>query len=368
MLGEIRDGFYLALRRWPVMLTLAGLITISTVVLSFALVDVLSQVAVLKGGKQLREQDAVFFTPYYPPDGDVSRTRDDAVHYLMDLIDRQQAYTAIVYNMALDDPDFAGGYPVLLLFGDIVPKLFPELHLCEPAPCAMRGAKVGGAVVDSVHIGNEDIPVEGILPGGTTFFDANAAGLLLDHRIVVRAPTGAMPGLNPIEREELLTRAVLLNPPASSVNSFVRNAAQGGLLLVPHDVSVEQPRRFREIMMRAVMNIVGMLAFLALAFSAFVSSARLVMQQERRGFKIRQMYGATPVHISLRIGSFLAAVVLIPQVALLLLLQVFLGLSGAPASGSPVWVMACLVLLFAFLWISLTREVLAKEGVGGWQV
>jgi hypothetical protein len=348
-----------------VLLTLAGLITISTAVLSFSLMDVLSQEAVLNGGRQLREHHAVFFTAYYPHGSD-SQVGDDTVQYLMGLIDQQQAYTAIVHNMALDDPDFAAGHPTLLLFGNVVPKLFPDMQLCDPAPCAVRGAKVSGDVVDSLNVGGEGIPVEQVLPRGATFFDVNAAGLPLENRVVVRAPTRIIPRLNPIEREELLTRAVLLDPPDSVVATITSGAAQAGLFLVPNEVSVEQPNRFREIMMRSVMYIVGILAFLTLAFMAFVSSARLVMQQERREFKIRQMYGATPLHISLRIGGFLSAVVLIPQVALLVLMRGFLLLSGAPAPDAPMWVMALLVLIFAFLWFTLVQEVLAKEGLGGW--
>ena len=169
LLGEVRDGFVSALRRWPVMLTLTGLITISTAVLSLALAEVLSQVAVLKGAEQLREHRAVFFTPYYPPNG-VSRIGRETVQYLMALIDQQQAYTAIVYNMALDDPEFAGGHPTLVLFGDVIPRLFPDLPLCDPAPCAARGAKVVG-VVDSVTIGGAEIPVEKTLPRGATLVD-----------------------------------------------------------------------------------------------------------------------------------------------------------------------------------------------------
>lgn len=366
LLDELKGGFGLALRRWPMMLTLAGLIAISTVVLSFALVDVLSQVAVLRGGQQLRKHHAVFFTPYYPLNGEVSQVGGDTVHYLMEVIDQRQAYSAIVYNMALDNPDFAGGYPTLVLFGEVVPDLFPDVHLCAQVPCAERGAQVIGEGIDAVDIAGDKIPVEKMLPRGATFFDVNVAGLPLDHRIVVRAPTKIIPQLAPIEREELLTRAVFLNPPDSTVYRFVAGAAQGGLFLVPHRVSVEQPRRFREIMMRSVMYIMGMLAFLALAFTTFLSSARLVMQQERRSFKIRQMYGATPLHISLRIGGFLAAVVLFPQIVLLALLQIFLLLVGAPAPNAPVWVMLCLFIVFGVLWSSLTREVLAKEGLGGW--
>lgn len=348
------------------MLTLAGLITLATAVLSFALGDVMSEVYVLKGAKELRERHAVFFTAYYPEGGDVSRVDEETVQYLMDLIERQQAYTAIVHNMALDNPDFAGGYPTLVLFGDMIPNLFPDMRLCVPAPCAMRGAIVSGEGVDTVKIGGIEIRVEQILPRGATFFDVNAAGLPLDHRIVVRAPTWAIPLLNPIEREELITRAVFLNPTDSIVYTFVSGAAQGGLFLVPHEVSVEQPQQFREIMMRSAMYIIGMMAFLALALMAFVLSARLVMQQERRGFKIRQMYGATPLHISFRIGGFLAGVVLLPEIALLFLLQRFLVMAGALETNAPLWVMLFLVFIFAFLWFYLVRELLSKEGLGGW--
>lgn len=366
LLDEIRDGFILAFRRWPMMLTLAGLITLSTMVLSFALADVLSEVYVLRGATELRERHAVFFTAYYPEGGEVSHVDDETVRYLMNLIDQQQAYTSIVYNMALDNPDFAGGYPTLILFGDVVPNLFPDMHLCIPTPCAVRGARVTADGVDTLNVGGIDISAEQTLPRGTTFFDVNAAGLPLDYRIVVRAPTSVIPILNPIEREELITRAVFLNPTDSMVYTFIAGAARGGLFLVPHEVSVEQPQQFREIMMRSAMYIIGMMAFLALALMTFVLSARLTMQQERRGFKIRQMYGATPLHISFRIGGFLAAVVLLPEIALLFLLQRFLVIAGALEPNSPVWVMLFLIFTFAFLWFYLVREVLSKEGLGGW--
>lgn len=366
MLDEIRDGFLLAFHRWPVMLTLAGLITLSTAVLSFALADVLSEVYVLKGAKELRQRHAVFFTAYYPEGGEVSRVDNETVQYLMELIERQQAYTSIVYNMALDNPDFAGGYRTLVLFGEVIPILFPDMHLCVSAPCAMRGAKVTGDGVDRINVGGIDAWVEQILPRGATFFDVNAAGLPLDYRIVVRAPTSVMPILNPIEREELIARAVFLNPTDSAVYTFISGAARGGLFLVPHEVSIEQPQQFREIMMRSAMYMIGMLGFLVLALMAFVFSARLTMQQERRGFKIRQMYGATPLHIRFRIGGFLAAVVLLPEMVSLFLLQRFLVIAGALEPNAPLWVMLLLVFIFAFLWFDLAREVLSKEGLGGW--
>ena len=106
---EVWKGFVIALRRWPTMIALAGMIAVACVVLSLALGDVLSQVAVLRGSKQLRERHAVTFTPYYP-----SRTNstvgEDTVQLLKGMIDRQEAYTAIVGNMGIDDPHFASGH------------------------------------------------------------------------------------------------------------------------------------------------------------------------------------------------------------------------------------------------------------------
>jgi len=58
------------------MLALAGMVAVACVVLSLALGDVLSQVAVLRGARQLRERRAAFFTAYYPQ-GRVSSVGDD---------------------------------------------------------------------------------------------------------------------------------------------------------------------------------------------------------------------------------------------------------------------------------------------------
>lgn len=352
MVREVWNGFAIAFRRWPTMLALAGMIAAACAVLALALGDVLSQVAVLRGAEQLRERCAVIFSAYFPP-GAVSRVGEDTVQFLVRMIERQEAYTAVVHNMGVDDPNFAGGHRTLVLFGDVLPNLFPDLQLCDPVPCAMRGAKLADPNIDSVSLAGESIPVVTTLPTGATFFDANAAGLPLDHRILIRAPARALPLLHPIEREEALWRAVMLAPTDEEVEAYVSGCAQGGLFLVPHDVAIEQPQRFREIIMASAIYIVGMLGFLTLVFVAFVSSARLTVRQEIPALVIREMYGATAMHTSLRIGGFLAAVVLVLPIGLLSLLVVI----GEPVATGALWVMSVVVLSFLFLWFTTVRDV-----------
>lgn len=359
---ELWAGVIMACRRWQAMLGISLMITAACVVFALALEDVVSQVAVLKGGQQLREQHAVNFTPYYPSDGEPSQVGTDTIQFVIDQINDQKGYTAIINNMGLDDPEFADGHLTLILFGDVISDLFPELQLCESVPCAMQGSKLAGENMDSVNIAGENIPVVGTLPAGATFFDPSAAGLPLDNRIVIRAPSNLLPLLSPIEQEEAIARTVLLDPEAKAVGTFVKMSANSDLFLIPHDIAVDQPQRFREIMGRSAIYIVGMLSFLLLVFIAFVSSARLTIRQEHRAFKIRVMYGATPFHISLRIGGFLAAVVLIPPITILTLLLCYLHLAGAPSPNVPLWVMLGILVTFFILWLWSMRS---TKKIGG---
>lgn len=353
---EVRNGFAMALRHWPMMLAITGMIAIACVVLSLALGDVLSQVAVLKGARKLRERRAVTFSAYYPH-GTFSSVGKNTIQFLTDMIDRQEAYTVIVNNMGVDDPNFAGGRAALILFGDVLPDLFPDLQLCGPPPCAMVGAKLAGQNIDSVSLAGEDIGVVKALSVGATFFDVNSAGLPLDRRILIRASPRVLPLLNPIEREEALARAVMFAPTIEVVDAYVSGCAQGGLFLVPHDVAIDQPRRFREIMTVSAIYIVGMLGFLTLVFTAFVSSARLTLRQENRAFKIREMCGATATDIGLQIGGFLAAAVLaLPSVLLLSLVA-----TGGPFAAGALWVMLAVALSFVFLWLASVYEVRIQD-------
>lgn len=367
MLREARGGVRLALRRWPSVLSLAAMIGLACVVLSLVLGDVLSQLAVLRGGEQLRERHAVTFTPYYQSNsgsrvqGNSITSVDNAtVGVLVAQIRREQAYAAIVGNVQIDNPNFADGIRTVVLFGDVLSSVFPDLHLCDPAPCAMRGAALADRHINPIEFAGERLKVDTVLPASATYFDVNAAGLKLDTRIVLHLPAEDLLRVNPIEREEALTKAVLLSPDARRLDMFLAAVARGGLYLVPQDIAVDQPRRFQDLMIRSAMYVVGLAGFLGLVLSAFGSAAAATMRREMRAFTIRRMYGAAPRHVSVRVGAFLAATVLALPVPLLLLML----LVGDPLAGGASWVLAMVATIFALLWMTTSRQVLARDPMG----
>ncbi|MDQ7795124.1 MAG: hypothetical protein RDU89_12040 [bacterium] len=364
----MRDGLVMALRRWPTMLALAGMIAVAGVVLAFVLSEVLPQVAVLRGARQLRKCHAVSFVEY--SEGPGTTVADRTVRLLAEMIERQEAYTAVLFNMGVGDPALSGAPGLVVLFGDAVPDLFPDLQLPAIVPSAMLGSRLAGQELDAVSAAGQTIPVVGALPAGATFFDPKSGVLRLDHRIVVRAPAELLFQLTLFERHEALSRTVMIAPAYEVVDAFVSGCAQGGLFLIPQGLAGEQHHQLGDWMRAAAMYIASMLGFLALVLNAFVASAHLVIRQEMPAFKIRQLYGATAMHVSLRIGSFLAAVVLVLPVALLASLAVMLvrfrimGVIGVPPATGPLWVISAVILNFVLLWGRSVRDVLHHDRIG----
>jgi hypothetical protein len=351
------------------MLALAGMFAVACVVLALTLSEMLLEVATLRGARQLRERRAVSFVEY--SEGPWTAVGDDTVRLLAELIGRREAYTAVLFNMELGDPAFNGLPRPVVLFGDAILDLFPDLQLPAVVPSALYGARLAGRELDSLSIAGQTIPVVGALPMGATFFDPKSGALRLDQRIVVRAPAELLLRLTPIERHEVLSRAVMIAPAYEVVDAFVSGCARGGMFLIPQGLAGEPHHRLGEWMMIAATYIVSMLGFLALVLNAYVASAHLAIRQEMPAFKIREMYGATKMYISLRIGSFLAAVVLVLPVALLAFLVVMLVrlramdvIGGVPPATGPLWVMSAVILNFVLLWHRSVREVLHHDRMG----
>ncbi len=254
--GELLKEVLLRASRPLSLLAVMG--TTATIIGALALVDVPSQVTALETGRILRRQRAVFFTPYYPP-GEVSQIGDEAVQFLNDLVEAHQAYTVLASTLASEHP------PILAVFGNAFPESFPTMRFCAPIPCAAPGGNVRDPGA-ALSFGGKAIPLKPKLPASARFFDPLMGSLSLKDRLVMHLPGSFMLHLNPIQREELFVRSVLLAPEDSTVDAFISAAAHGGLYLVPHFVSQEEPGWLRERMMQAAMYLVGWITFLVICF------------------------------------------------------------------------------------------------------
>lgn len=355
MLNEVGGGLSLALRRWRATASIAVVFAIVCLVTAMILGDVLSQWAALRGGAMLRSENAVVFTPFYPS-GEVSAVSPETLTALGEHLTDDEAYSSIINNLSVDDPEFAGGVPTILVSGDVLDRLFPDLGLCSPAPCVSSGAEVMGAPEELI-LGDVSVPVADDLEPGAVWFDPNAAGLPLDEYLVLRVQPEQLASLDDYATEELVARTVVLAPERSEVSSFVASAARDGLHLVPQDVATEQPQRFRALMVTASMYIVALLAFTLLVTYAYAATSRVIVNHELRAFVIRRMCGATPLGLTVRIASFLAAVILVlPTIMCLGLLML-----GPPVDAAARVALFGVSLIYVLLLVLTRRAVLSER-------
>jgi hypothetical protein len=302
---EVLDGVRSALRRWQIVVVTAGMIATAALTLATTGSQVLTQVAVLKAGSTLRDRGAVSFTPHYAA-AEVSHIDRRTVVVLSREISQERAYTTVLNNLGLDNPALTNGAPIVAIFGKAPLELYSSLSLCSPAPCAMRGTRLIGEAPAAIDFIGHHIPIVESLPEGSKLFDPSLNEVSLDSSVVVRLPPRDLMRISPIEREEAITRAVMLSPPEGAVADYVEGAAKGGLYLVPHDLRVTEPQEFSKSMADATLFTLGFIAFAALAFFGFVSATVSMLRRERPAFAIRELCGASPRSLRFRIAGYVA--------------------------------------------------------------
>ncbi|SDO90203.1 hypothetical protein SAMN04487905_10177 [Actinopolyspora xinjiangensis] len=334
----------MALRRRPTMLSLAAMIGLACVVLAVLLADVLVQFKALRGGHELRERGAVVFTPYYGSNGPTAVSEREVTD-LVNMIRAERAYTAVIKNVRVNNPQFAGGTPTVLFIGSELEETVPDLELCEPAPCAMRGAEVAQPA-EPVEIAGHTFTTFERLSRSAAHFETHLGAVPLDERVVLNLPPESLPRLDRYEREEAMSRAVLLDVGDSELDSYLAGNAAGELYLVPHRVAVDQPKRLSGIMVMSTMYVAGLAAFLALVLLAFAVTARRTLHRERAVFAIRRTHGASGGHLAVRLAGFVGVVVLLPPLPPL----VGLLLVGGPLASAAGWMAVLVVVIFLGLW------------------
>lgn len=357
MLSDIAGGLKLAVRRWRYSLSVAVIFGIVSVVMSLILGDVLTEAGALRGGTNLRKAQAVVFTPVYPPQR-VSETNNETVHMLQEQIDTGAAYSSVVNNLAVNEPDAFGGTKTIAVVGEEAWRMFPHLGTGCEAPCVLRGALLPHDE-SPVNFRGITFSYHGLLDRGAVWFDPNAAGMNLDsYQLLVLKPS-QIEFLDEYEKEELITKTVLLNPEDELLDRYIHSAAAGSLYLVPSDLAKEQPERFASLMTKAALYVLALLAFSLLAVFAYSSVVKEIIRQESKAFFIRRLCGAPAERLAVRLLVFLAVSTLFLPLGACYLLW----LMGPPVDIGAKVMAAIIALVYGALSLSALRATKIEKGV-----
>lgn len=357
MVWEIAGGLGLALRRWRYSVSVACICGMVTLVLSLILGDVLTQSESLRGGSNLRKAQAVVFSIFYPPQR-VYEPSGETLAMLQQEIGSGGAYTTVVNNLAVDEPDLFGGTKTIVVVGQEALRMFPSLGAQCEAPCVLRGASLSKTSTPVVFRG-ATFTHGGFLDHGAVWFDPKVSGLKLDsYQILVFKPS-QFELFDEYEKEEMVSQTIVLNPTDEKIESFVRSLAHDGLYAIPSDVSQAQAKRFDSLMVRAALYVLALVAFSILAVFAYGSVVREIIKQESRAFFIRRLCGAPTYRLTVRILAFLAASTLAIPVSAC----VVLWMAGPPVDSGAKAVMGVVVLAFVGFSVSAVRATKVEVGV-----
>ena len=361
---EISGGMRTAWRHRRSAVGVALMVTAVCAIFTVALSDVITETSVIIGARHLRERDAVTFTPYYgisPLSLDLST---EIMEKLGERIDNETAYTAILNSVEVGDHSFAGGNRTVVLIGNSAQAALSGVEVCSPAPCAMVGENIKNEFDGPLYIGGQTVPVVARTPSTATLFDPNATGIDLGSTVLINLPTSSLDHLHNEERVEAVSRTVLFAPTDDEVAQFASDVNDEDLTLVPHRIAADQPERYRDIMTRAGLYGLSLLALTVLILFAYSTSVRSTLRQERAEFLLRHQYGATTAEIRVRVAVFLASTMLVlPTCAIL-----FFSLAGPPITTAAAAAEAALIVIYVVLLVQTTRRIsrsFSTTGTGG---
>ncbi|MCL3776702.1 MULTISPECIES: hypothetical protein [unclassified Actinomyces] len=306
-LRDVAGGVADATRHWRDVLAIAVIGMVVCAVVATLLGETLMQWTIFRRGATLRDQQAVTFSVSYSPHGRVSSVSGSSLDLLTASMESGHAYSAVVANVRSSEPSTGDGPPVVVVVGDLAAHLYPELGLCETAPCATSGTKVVDAPQE-ITLAGTTIEVQDHHPAGSVWFDPAAGGIDLDTLIMVRIAPHHTAGLGALAQEELVWRAVLTGPSAQEVRALVASASADGLWLTPRYLTNDEPARFRSLLAVAAIYLVSFLSLLVACAYALSAVAVSVLRRTAAEFAIRRVSGAMAHSVVVRMAAFLTTV------------------------------------------------------------
>lgn len=348
MRREVLGGLAMARRRWSKVVVVAVLIALPGAFVAMVASETITQVDVARASVTLQRQHAVGLNLFRPPDSSVD------VSVLQAPIVSGRGYTTVLVNAGIGLGRDQSGPSLGYVMGDAARRLYPSLHLCSPAPCAMRGHDVEDQDMQGLPFDARPGPGQDLLPRGAAILTPNTGTVRLDETILLVLPATDLPQLGTPELTDAVGSAVLLDPTGTQVDEVVDALARQGVVVQPHALTDGQSGLRRELVTSGL-YLVGVGAFLVLVLMSFAASVTRMATQERRSLTIRRMYGATTAGVRVRLGTFLSCVAAVPTATLI----------AMRAFGDPVITQASSLVLVAMVifWVVLWLRVCSLTGI-----
>lgn len=364
MLTEIRGGARMALSHWRSGLLISSCLSVMVFMLTIVVVGLSEDDQEDKIQSQIRAQEGYAFTvaqradlntdPDKEPDHDGALS-PRALELLEELLKQPGTYGIAPFGSSDDGatPDSGDATrEFMVIIGQGIEQVHPNVDWCSPAPCVMRGAK-SIPLDPTIHSGEITLPGDGheaILQEGAGLWEPDSGATNLDYEKILRLTPTDLPKLSPRAQRALSERVILLGEPNPDVlEEFLAESYRSGHTLIPQRLDAPKRPFLDSHTHIALLVLILVLALSALAVIAYCLHARRIVDRTVRALAIRRMCGGTPEGSYLRMASYIGfSMALIPGLVgiVILIVDTYAGIPfGAAVSLATLLIAYLLVMV-----------------------
>ena len=322
--------------------------------------DINNNIQILIQSERLGRNSAVIFNTFYTSNN-IADVKDENIDFIANL-DRQHKYiSAILHNIPYDLQHINPHKNVTILIGNKLDEVYPELKLCNPPACGMKGFDLKNIPITSYSIEDLTINFDHTLPRDAVWFDTNSIGIDLNDHIIIRLAAEHIAKVAPESREEAITKSILFTNNDSVLQDFIIQSRSSKLVLTPIYLGSSMPTRLSELIATALIFLLALLSTIVLATGSFIYSFRDLVRIINFDFNLRFAYGANPLwllaYYSLHI---VLTIFLLPAILNILIITTIYPLESG-AFIATIYIVTVLAISLIMLYYSIWREVYSRD-------
>lgn len=318
--------------------------------------DINNNVQILTQSARLGRENAVIFNTFYTS-GNIANIKDSSIDLISKLDDDEKYISAVLHNIPYDLQEVSPNLNVTILIGNKLDDLYPELKLCQPAPCGMKGYDLKNTPVTPYSFEDLTIKFDDILPRDSVWFDTNSIGIDLNDHIIIRLSARHISKVPPESREEAITKSILFTKDNSILRNFIIQSKSSDLILTPVFLGTGIPTRLSELIATALIFLLALLSSITLATSSFIYSFVDLTRILTTDFTLRYTYGAHPFWIILAYTSHATITLFLIPIAINILIYRLIPPLQSGSQLATIYLLIMLAVSLILLYYSIRKEV-----------